>query len=115
VCDVADAVERTLVTASSQGQVYELGGPHIYTYRALIEMLLKETRRKRLLLPMPYQAWHVLARLLMLLPDPPLTSDAVTLMRGDNVVGPGVLRFSDLGISPTPLEAELPAILGPRK
>ena len=48
----------------------------------------------------------------MLLPNPPLTTDAVTLMRRDNVVGTGVPTFVDLALVPTALEPILHAMAG---
>ena len=48
----------------------------------------------------------------MLLSDPPLTTDVVTLMRRDNVVGEGVPTFADLGLAPTSVKAVLPVMLG---
>lgn len=109
--DVAKAVLRVLTTPSSQGKVYELGGPHIYRYRTLIELVLKEAGRSRILLPLPFFVWDALARLLMLLPNPPLTTDVVTLMRRDNVVGAGVQTFADLGLAPTAVEPILHLML----
>jgi uncharacterized protein YbjT (DUF2867 family) len=114
VGDVAKAVLRVLTTPSSQGKVYELGGPAIYHFRALIELVLKETDRSRILVPLPFFIWYALARLLMLLPDPPLTTDVVTLMRQDNVVGAGALTFADLGLAPTAVEDILQVMLGSR-
>ena len=115
VADVAEAVVRALTVPSLHGKVYELGGPRIYRYRALIELVLKETGRSRLLVPLPFFAWEAMARLLMLLPQPPLTTDAVTLMKGDNVVGEGVLTFADVGLEPTALEVVLPVMLSSRQ
>ena len=69
VDDVGKAVLRVLTTPSSEGKVYELGGPQIYRYRALIELVLKEASQSRILLPLPFFAWDALARLLMLLPN----------------------------------------------
>ena len=114
VADVAEAVLRVLTTQSLHGKVYELGGPKIYRYRALIELVLKETGRARLLMPLPFFAWEAMARLLMLLPKPPLTTDVVTLMRRDNVVGKGALTFADLGLEPTAMEVVLPVMLSSR-
>ena len=114
VGDVAKAVLRVLTTPSLQGKTYELGGPQIYRYRDLIKLVLKETDRSRILVPLPFFAWHALARLLMLLPDPPLTTDVVTLMRQDNVVGAGVPTFADLGLAPTSVKTVLPVLLGSR-
>lgn len=114
VTDVAEAVLRALTVPSSHGKVYELGGPRIHRYRAVIELVLKETGRSRLLVPLPFFAWEAMARLLMLLPKPPLTTDAGTLMRRDNVVGEGVLSFADLGLEPTMMEVVLPVMLSSR-
>ncbi len=111
VGDVAGAVLRALTTEPSQGKVYELGGPQIYRYRALIDLVLKETGRTRILVPLPFVAWDAFARLLMLLPNPPLTTDVVTLMKRDNVVGEGALTFTDLGMVPTSMEAALHGML----
>jgi NADH dehydrogenase len=114
VGDVAKAVLRVLTAPSSQGKVYELGGPQIYRYRDLIKLVLKEADRSRILVPLPFFIWDTLARLLMLLPDPPLTTDVVTLMRQDNVVGAGVPTFADLGLAPTSVKVVLPVMLGSR-
>jgi NADH dehydrogenase len=106
VGDIAKAVLRVVSTPSSQGKFYELGGPLVYRYRALIQS------RSGILVPVPFFVWHTLARLLMLLPNPPLTTDAVTLMRRDNVVGAGVPTFVDLALVPTALEPILHAMAG---
>ena len=114
VGDVAKAVSLALATESAHGKVYELGGPQIYRYKDIIDLILKETDRARMLVPVPFGAWDALARLLMLLPNPPLTTDVVTLMRQDNVVGEGALTFNDLAITATPMETVLCGMLGKR-
>src|SRR5437773_6412205 len=53
VGNVADAVVRCIDDSSTAGHTYELGGPQVYTFRALIELLLAEMRRKRLLTEVP--------------------------------------------------------------
>jgi len=45
VGDVADAVIKCLEDPATAGRTYELGGPKIYTFREVIEMLLREIRR----------------------------------------------------------------------
>jgi NADH dehydrogenase len=108
VDDVADAVATALSTPAAAGQVYELGGPRIYSYRELVRLVLEHTGRRRLLLPVPYRAWDLLAAL----PGSPVSRDQVKLMRQDNLVAPGALTFADLGIQATALEAVLPNYLG---
>ena len=112
VDDVAEAVGRILDAAQTQAGIVELGGPGVYTYRKIIEAVLHHRTRRRLLLPIPFGLWTLQARLLSLLPSPPLTEDQVILMRDDNVVGKQVTTFEDLGITPRSLEALLPLCLG---
>src|ERR1700719_824090 len=45
VGDVADAVIRALDDPAAAGRTYELGGPKIYTFRALMELMLAEVKR----------------------------------------------------------------------
>ena len=80
--------------------------------RALVRLVLEQTGRRRLLLPVPFVAWEVLAALLAVLPSPPVSRDQITLMRRDNVVAAGALTLGDLGITPTAVEAIVPAYLG---
>jgi uncharacterized protein YbjT (DUF2867 family) len=108
VGDVADAVATALATPAAAGQVYELGGPRIYSYRELVRLVLEHAGRRRVLLPVPYRAWDLLAAL----PGSPVSRDQVKLMREDNLVQPGALSFADLGIQASGLEAILPSYLG---
>ena len=108
VGDVAEAVARALATPAAEGKVYELGGPRVYTYKALVQLVLTQIGRKRLLMPFPYFAWEVLAGL----PNRPVSRDQVKLMKKDNVVSAQALNLLSLGIEPTPVEAILPTYLG---
>jgi uncharacterized protein YbjT (DUF2867 family) len=110
--DVAAAVAKALALPDAAGQLYELGGPQVYTYEALVRLVLDQTGRKRLLLPVPYAVWHALAALMAPLPRRPISRDQVKLMQKDNVVRSGALNFADLGITPTALEAIAPGYLG---
>lgn len=112
VADVAKAAAKALSHSAAGGQIYELGGPRSYTYRALIELLLEQIGVKRILMPLPFVAWEAQASLFRLLPKPPVTRDQITLMKKDNVVGPGVPGFAELGIEPAAVETVLPTYLG---
>ena len=112
VGDVAEAVAKALASEAAEGKTYELGGPRAYSYRALLELLLRQTGRKRLLLPVPYSAWEILAAVMAPLPKRPISRDQVVLMKQDNVVGPDALSFADLGIAPHSVEEILPSYLG---
>jgi NADH dehydrogenase len=114
VDDVAAAIGEALATPRAAGKLYELGGPRVYSYKALVQLVLEQTGKRRLLLPLPYFAWNALAALMAPLPARPISRDQVKLMQKDNVVSPGALTFADLGITPTTLEAVAPTYLRPR-
>jgi NADH dehydrogenase len=111
VCDVAAAIVRAATDASTAGRLYELGGPRIYTFRELVQLVLAETNRHRLLVPVPWGIAMLKASVLGLLPKPLLTCDQVRLLKRDNVVAPGALTLVDLGIEPETVEAIIPSYL----
>ncbi len=111
VGDVAEAVVRCLEDAATESRTYELGGPEIYTFREIVELVLAEIRRKRLLIEIPFGLAAFQARLLSFLPRPPLTEDQVLLLQHDNVVSAGALGLADLGIEATAVEGVLPSYL----
>jgi uncharacterized protein YbjT (DUF2867 family) len=111
VGDVADAVIRCLEDPATVGRTYELGGPKIYTLRELFELLLHEIRRRRWFVNLPFELAALQAKFMSILPNPPLTPDQVELLKRDNVVSPGALTLSSLGIAPTAVEAILPTYL----
>ena len=111
VGDVANAVLKCLDDPTTAGRTYELGGPKVYTFRELIQLLLDEIRRKRLLVDLPFGLAAAQARLMSILPSPPLTPDQVELLKRDNVVSSSALTLSTLGITPTAVEGILPTYL----
>jgi len=123
VCDVASAVARALDDPAAAGRTFELGGPAVYSFRRLMEILLAEIGRKRLLVPVPFwlaglqaavveAAFNVAALPVpAFVPAPPLTRDQVRMLRVDNVVAPDAAGLDALGISPTALELILPTYL----
>jgi uncharacterized protein YbjT (DUF2867 family) len=111
VGDVAEAVVRSLADPKTAGKTYELGGPTIYTFRQLMELMLKEIRRRRCLVSIPFPIARLEARVLQVLPVPPLTVDQVRLLERDNVVAPGTPGLPELGIAPTPVETVIPSYL----
>jgi uncharacterized protein YbjT (DUF2867 family) len=114
VGDVAQAVVKALADEGASGRTFELGGPGVFTFEALMRLMLKEIGRDRILLPIPFP----IARLIglggdlqaMVMP-PVLTSDQVAQLRSDLVVGESALGLAALGIAPTALEPILPTYL----
>ncbi len=111
VGDVAAAVVKAIETPAAAGQTYELGGPTIYRFADLMRLLLHETGRSRLLVPLPFPIASLMGAVLQCLPSPQLTLDQVRLLKRDNVVSQGVAGFKDLDITPTSVEAIVPTYL----
>jgi NADH dehydrogenase len=58
VDDVAEAIAHVLDrTAGADRPCYELGGPHIYTYRELLQSIAREMGTRVRTAPMPFAAW----------------------------------------------------------
>ena len=110
--DVADAIVQALQDARHRGQAFELGGPSSYSFKEIMEIVLAETGRRRLLGPVPLGLASFYAWFLEKLPVPLLTRDQVELLRTDNVVGAGALTLADLGLKATPVEGVVSAYLG---
>jgi len=109
---VGDVAQAILVALSRQdGRTYELGGPSTYSFKELLQLILRETGRNRALIPMPFALASLKAAFLQLLPNPLLTMDQVRLLKKDNVVSPTATGLSDLGITPTSVEAVIPSYL----
>lgn len=113
--DVGAAVAAALERAEARGGTYELGGPGVYTFKALMQLLLKETCRRRWLAPVPFElakGLGLIGDLTSVLPlAPPVTSDQIELLKRDNVAAEGAPGLRELGVTPTALEAVLPTYL----
>ena len=109
--DVADGVARALQWSDGHTSTFECAGPRVYSYEELVGTIARAAGLERTLMPMPFVAWHALARLAELLPSPPLTRNQVELMEIDTVASPGVPGLAELGISARPIEDFLAEIV----
>lgn len=107
VDDVAEAAARFADGEGEEGQIYELGGPDIYSYRDFLQLIGRHVGRRPLLLPVPLAVWNGLASVAKLLPSPPLTDAQVFLMSRDNVASPELPGLKELGVTPTSIETVL--------
>jgi NADH dehydrogenase len=78
-------------------------------------MMLTLIGRKRLLVPIPFPIAKAMAAIAGILPNPPLTTDQVELLKRDTVVSDEALReertLQGLGLKPTLMGAVLPSYL----
>lgn len=115
VGDVAEAVARSVDGQLEAGQIYELGGAEVLTFRACLEHMLEVIDRKRVLISVPWPLAQLQGAILEKLPGGLLTSDQVTMLRNDNVVSPEAEKtghtLNGLGVKAETLDAVLPSYL----
>ncbi len=109
--DVAEAIAHMLADTGTAGRTYELAGPDVYTMRELTEIVLRITGRRRLLAPVPFAVAEIQARLFELLPNPPLTTGQVELLKADNVANASLPGLRELSIEPKTVEEVIPTYL----
>ncbi|MEW6435740.1 MAG: complex I NDUFA9 subunit family protein [Pseudomonadota bacterium] len=122
--DVAKAAVAALAGKAAAGAPYELGGPEVRSLREIIEFILAETERRRLLLTLPFgpaRGFGAISELVAklsfgLMPeDFVLTPDQVTLLQQDNVVSAAATAerrtLNGLGIAAESFETLVPAYL----
>ncbi|MGE0845041.1 MAG: complex I NDUFA9 subunit family protein [Flavobacteriaceae bacterium] len=115
VGDVAETVARGVDGALKPAKPYELGGPETASFRELMEIVLAEIGRRRLLVPVPFAAARIMAGVLQFVPGKPLTPDQVRMLQVDNVVSAQAesdgRTLAGLGIEATAMENILPEYL----
>jgi uncharacterized protein YbjT (DUF2867 family) len=114
--DVAQAFVNALGNLKTRHQVYELGGPRIYTLAELVRLAGRYSHHPRPVFGIPDSLARLQALLFELLPgDPIMSRDNLDSMKVDNVVDPAIqaTTAAALGIKLTPLEAVAPHYLSP--
>lgn len=115
VGDVAQAVLAGLEGRAASGVPYELGGPAIYTFRELLDLIASYSQRKRAYLPIPFWLAKLMGLLTQWVPGAPITLDQVRLLQTDNVVSEDAVAeartLQSLGIEPRAVETIVPRYL----
>ena len=112
VGDVADAAIAAIDRPEAAGQTYELGGPRVYSFTELMQLMLREIDRPGFpLVSIPFPLATLQGAILEHLPGQLLTRDQVLMLKRDNVVSPGAKTLADLGIAPTAPEVILQSYL----
>lgn len=115
VGDTAQAVMAGLDGRAKPGVTYELGGPRVYTFRELLDLVAQYTARRRPYFPIPFWLAKIQGFFLQVLPKAPLTVDQVRLLQSDNVVSAEAIdegrTLEALGIDPHALETIVPGYL----
>jgi len=107
VGDVTDAIIK-IIEEINPSQVYELGGPKVYTFKELIETLLISLNKKRLIVGLPDFISRIQAKIMQLFPNPLLTEDQLEILKSDNICSNQYPGFFELGIYTRSAEIILP-------
>lgn len=118
VDDVAAAAALGAKGLAAPG-AYELGGPEVESFRALMDRLLGVIQRQRIVVNLPVWVSRINAALLDfaqfaslgLISNGILTRDQLRNLARDNVVSEGARGFADLGIAPVTMGSVLPDYL----
>jgi len=98
VGDVARCFALALTRPATERQAYDLCGNERFTFRQVLEEILRVTGRSRLLLPVPWAVAGVQAALAefvvgrMLGRTPPMSPDQIRMLREDNVGDPEPMK-----------------------
>jgi NADH dehydrogenase len=111
VGDVAEAIASMLTDPGTVGQTYELAGPGVYTLRELVSLTLRLLGQRRLFIPVPFAVAEIQARLFELLPNPPLSTSQVDLLKADNVASGSLPGLQELRIQPKTVEEVIPTYI----
>ena len=109
--DVGQAAAVVLARPETAKTVFELGGPHVYTYREIAALVLREIGRHKPIIGVPAPLMKIAGFFAEFLPVPPFTHDQVELLTQDNVARPGAPGLAALGIQATAAEVILPTYL----
>jgi uncharacterized protein YbjT (DUF2867 family) len=110
VGDVCEAFARSLLTPASIGQTYELGGPQILSLREIVHYTALLIQRKRWVIGLPEIFGKLQGRVFDFVPGKPFSSDNYKSLLLDSV--PEHDGLAALGITPTPMQSIMPALLG---
>jgi len=107
IADLAKAAVLTLGDDATIGREYLLGGPRYWTYREIVEEVLRGMDKRRLLVPMPVAVIRLVAGASETIRLPfPVATDQLRQLKYDNT-GPVDGVRTGFGFEPQPMEGAL--------
>jgi len=100
--DLTDTIYH-VVSKNIYSKIIECVGPDIISLKEILKKLLKLINKNRLLIPLPFFAANMSAKLFQLFPKPLLTVDQLILLKYDNVPSSKYQTNSDIGVPSTRL------------
>jgi uncharacterized protein YbjT (DUF2867 family) len=110
VDDVVEALRRCLHGGVCSRQTYELGGPHTYSLREIVNLVAKLTGRRRWIMGLPDPVAWLQALAMNFVPGRPFSSDNYRSLTVDSVCTQD--GFAKLGVKPQSMVASASQYLG---
>jgi uncharacterized protein YbjT (DUF2867 family) len=86
------------VSKNLYSKIIECVGPEIISLKDILKRLLKLISKNRLLVPLPFFAANISAKLFQLFPKPLLTADQLKLLKYNNIPSKKYQTNSDIGV-----------------
>jgi NADH dehydrogenase len=90
-----------VISKNIYSKIIECIGPEIISLKEILKKLLKLISKNRLLIPLPFFAANISAKLFQLFPKPLLTVDQLILLKYDNIPSNKYQTNSDIGVPST--------------
>jgi uncharacterized protein YbjT (DUF2867 family) len=100
--DLTDTIYY-VISKNIYSKIIECVGPEVISLKEILKKLLKLINKKRLLIPLPFFAANISAKLFQLFPKPLLTVDQLTLLKYDNISSDKYQTNADIGVPSTRL------------
>ena len=98
--DLTDTIYH-VIFKSMHSKIIECVGPEVVSLKEILKKLLKLINKRRLLIPLPFFAANISAKLFQLFPKPLLTVDQLILLKYDNIASSKYKTNSDIGVPST--------------
>ena len=95
--DLTDTIYH-VISKNIYSKIIECIGPEVISLKEILKKLLKLINKNRLLIPIPFFAASMSAKLFQLFPNPLLTEDQLTLLKYDNISSNKYQTNSDVGV-----------------
>ncbi|WP_415323550.1 complex I NDUFA9 subunit family protein [Candidatus Pelagibacter sp. Uisw_127] len=98
--DLTDTIFH-VISKNIHSKIIECVGPDVISLKIILQKLLKLINKNRLLIPLPFFAANISAKLFQLFPKPLLTVDQLILLKYDNISSNKYQTNSDIGVPST--------------
>ena len=108
---VGDLSKFLIKMIGKKNKTLEITGPSIKSFSEIFDLILKQKKRTRLYIPLPFFIAKIMAFFLELLPGPLLTRDQITLLKYDSISKKGLSNLKKVVSNPLSMETVLKTYL----